>query len=97
MNASLDLKIQIIVIMMSSNQVYTLSQLENDHDVSVYSGGRRLLIIACATCVISHAFKKKHRGLAHKGCVLQRVSLGALIDVTVVPGMRQSICNVDNN
>ena len=30
-------------------------------------------------------------GLTHKGCALQRVSLGALSDVTVVLGMRQSI------
>ena len=34
-------------------------------------------------------------GFTHKGCVLQRVSLGALSDVTVVLGMRQSIvCKV---
>ena len=30
-------------------------------------------------------------GLTHEGCVLQRVSLGALSDVTFVLGMRQSI------
>ena len=30
-------------------------------------------------------------GLTHKGCVLQRVSLSALTDVTVVLGIRQSI------
>ena len=30
-------------------------------------------------------------GLTHKDCVLQRVSLGALSDITVVLGMRQSI------
>ena len=31
-------------------------------------------------------------GLTHKECALQRVSLGALSDVMVVLGMRQSIC-----
>ena len=41
-------------------------------------------------CVFSHV-QKGTPGLAHKGCVLQRVSLGALSDVTVVIGMRQSI------
>ena len=30
-------------------------------------------------------------GLMHKKCVLQRVSLGAFSDVTVILGMRQSI------
>ena len=30
-------------------------------------------------------------GLTHKGCVFQGVSLGALSDVMVVVGMRQSI------
>ena len=29
--------------------------------------------------------------MTHKGCVLQRVSLGALSDVMVILGMRQSI------
>ena len=53
---------------------YTLSHLENDHDVSAYSGERRL---------------SSRAQLA--GCVLQRVSLGALSGVTVVLGMRQSI------
>ena len=32
--------------------------------------------------------------MTHKGCVLQRVSLDALSDVTVVLGMRQSIVDV---
>ena len=41
-------------------------------------------------CVFS-CVQKGTLGLTHKGCVLQRVSLGALSDVTVVLGMRQSI------
>ena len=41
-------------------------------------------------CVFSRV-QKGTLGLSHKGCVLQRVSLGALSDVTVVLGMRQSI------
>ena len=44
-----------------------------------------------ATCVISHAFKREHRDRCLKGCVLQRVSLDELSDITVVLGMRQSI------
>ena len=42
-------------------------------------------------CVISH-IQKGTPGLTYnKGCVLQRVSLGVLSDVTVILGMRQSI------
>ena len=41
-------------------------------------------------CVFSR-FQKGTPRLTHKGCVLQRVSLGALSDVTVVLMMRQSI------
>ena len=41
-------------------------------------------------CVFSRG-QKGTPGLTHKGCVLQRVSLDALSDVTVVLGMRQSI------
>ena len=41
-------------------------------------------------CVFSRV-QKGTPGLTHKGCVLQRVSVGALSDVTVVLGMRQSI------
>ena len=70
-------------------QDYTLSHLENDRDVSVYSGGRRLSSRA-QTCVFS-CIQKGTLGLTHKGCVLQCVSLGALSDVRVVLGMRQSI------
>ena len=40
--------------------------------------------------VFSHVQKGTPR-LTHKGCVLQRASLGAISDVTVVLGMRQSI------
>ena len=43
-------------------------------------------------CVISRVQKGTQR-LTDKGCVLQRVSLGVLSDVTVVLGMRQSIYN----
>ena len=41
-------------------------------------------------CVFSRV-QKGTPGLTHTGCILQRVSLGALSDVTVVLGMRQSI------
>ena len=41
-------------------------------------------------CVFSHVHKGTP-GLKHKGCVLQRASVGTLSDVTVVLGMRQSI------
>ena len=41
-------------------------------------------------CVFSR-IQKGTQGLTHKGCVLQLVSLGALSDITVVLGMRQSI------
>ena len=41
-------------------------------------------------CVFSRVHKGTP-GCTHKGCVLQRVFLGALSDVTVVLGMRQSI------
>ena len=43
-------------------------------------------------CVFSRV-QKETPELTHKGCVLQRVSLGALSDVTVVLGMRQSIAS----
>ena len=43
-------------------------------------------------CVFSRV-QKGTPGLSHKGWVLQRVSLGAFSDVTVVLGMRQSIVN----
>ena len=73
-----------------SNQYYTLSHLENDRDVSAYSGGRHLSLRARNLCVFS-CVQKGTLGLTHKGCVLQRVSLGALSDVTVILGMRHSI------
>ena len=41
-------------------------------------------------CVFSH-IQKGTLGFTHRVCVLQRVSLGALSDVTVVLGMKQSI------
>ena len=41
-------------------------------------------------CVFSR-IQKGTPGLIHKECVLQRVSMGALSDVTVVLRMRQSI------
>ena len=52
---------------------------------------RKMLNIAYVTCVLSHALKKEFRDLTHKGCILQRISFGALSDLTVVLGMRQSI------
>ena len=64
---------------------YTLSHLENDRNVSEYSGWRR-----CHRgrnlCVFSRV-QKGTPGLTYKGCVLQRV----FSDVTIVLGMRQSI------
>ena len=44
-------------------------------------------------CVFSHV-QKGTPGLTHKGCVLQRVSLGAFSEVTVVLGMRQCITGI---
>ena len=41
-------------------------------------------------CVLSRVQKGTPR-LTHKGCVLQRVLLDAISDITVVLGMRQSI------
>ena len=43
------------------------------------------------TCGFFSRIQKGTPGLTHKRCVLQRVSLGALSDVTVVLWMRQSI------
>ena len=62
---------------------YTLSHLKNDCDVSAYSWGRHLYVFS--------RVQKGTQRLTHKGCVLQRASLGAISDVTVVLGMRQSI------
>ena len=45
-------------------------------------------------CVFSRVQKGTPR-LTHNGCVLQRVFLNALSDVTVVLGMRQSIVRCD--
>ena len=41
-------------------------------------------------CVYSRV-QKGTPGMAHKGCVLQRVFLGTLSDITVILRMRQSI------
>ena len=46
-------------------------------------------------CVCSRV-QKWTPGLTHKGCVMQRVSLGALSDNTVVRGMIQSIVHQSN-
>ena len=54
-------------------------------DEDVYYRARNL-------CVFSR-FQKGTARLTHKGCVLQRVSLGALSDITIVLGMRQTICS----
>ena len=62
---------------------YTLSHPGNTCDVSVCYRGRNLCIFSC--------IQKGTPGLTHKGCVLQHVFSGALSDVTVVLGMRQSI------
>ena len=58
---------------------YTLSLLENNCDTGIRASS------AHVTCVFPH------RGLTPKACLLQRISFGVLIDVTVVFGMRQSI------
>ena len=64
---------------------YTLSHLENDSDVPEYACHR-----VHNLCVLSR-IQKGAPGSTHTDCVLQRVSLGTLSDVTVVLGMRQSI------
>ena len=73
---------------------YTLSHhLENDRDVSTYSRGRRLSPRVQLVWFL-HVFSRVQKGtpiLTHTGCVLQRVTLGAPSDVTVVLWMRQSI------
>ena len=69
---------------------YTLSHLENDRDVSAFQRKTRLSSRAQLVCVFSHVQNGTPK-LTHKGCLLQRVSLGALSDVTVVLEMRQSI------
>ena len=79
-------KKQIVVIM-----VYTLFHLENDRDVSAYSRGRRLSSRAQLACFLTRSKRNTGIDMTHKGCALQRVSLGALSDVTIVLGMRHSI------
>ena len=59
------------------------SHLENDRDVSAYSGWRRLSSPVQRVCVIS-LVQKGTQGLTHKGWVLQWLSLGTLSDVTVI-------------
>ena len=65
---------------------HSLSRLENDRDVSMYLR-ERPLVIARVTSVLSHVFKKESRDRRALVCV----SLNALINVTVVFEMRQSI------
>ena len=80
---------------LSIHHCYTLSHLENDRDVSAYSGWRRLSSRTQLVCYLTCS--KRNTGidaLIHKGCVLQRVSLGAVSDVTVVLGM--SIYTIKN-
>ena len=45
---------------------------------------------AHSMCVLSR-IQKRILGLTHKGCDLQRLSFGALSDVTAILVMRQSI------
>ena len=72
----------------SSVQLYFVSPQERPWRQRVV---RRIkLVIARNLCVFSRV-QKGTPGLAHKGCVLQRVSLGALSDVMVILEMRQSI------
>ena len=68
-----------IVCLNSRTTVTSVRILEED----VFHRARNL-------CVFSHV-QKGTPGLTHKDCVLQRVSLCALSDVTVVLRMRQSI------
>ena len=71
--------------------LYTLSHLENDRDVtSARIPEEDACHRACNLCVFACVQKGTQR-LTHKGCVLQRVFLDAISDVTVVLGMRQSI------
>ena len=72
---------------------YTLSHLENDRDVISTYQQVDICHRARNLCGFSRV-QKGTSGLAHKGCILQRVSLGTLSDVTVVLGMRQSIYNI---
>ena len=75
--------------MINISYYYTLSLLENDCDVSVYSRERCLL--SKRNLCVSSRFAKRISGLTHTGCTLQCISFGALGDVTIVLGMRRSI------
>ena len=68
--------------------LYFVSPLERPWRQRVFQ--RETLVTARAICVFSRV-QKGTLGLTHEECVLQRVSLDALSDVTVVLGMRQSI------
>ena len=74
----------------TTSRIYTLSLLENDHDVSAYSRGRCLLSHANMV-VFSHIHKRIPELKHNNGYILQRISFGALSNVTVVLQMRQSI------
>ena len=52
-------------------------------------------VIAHATCVFSHTFKKEHWDSRIKDESCSSVSLGALSDITVVLGVRQSIDGIE--
>ena len=67
---------------------YSLSYLENDRDVSAYSGGKRLLSGAQLVCFLAHP---KSIGIDAQRMHLAACILGVLKDVMVVLGMRQSI------
>ena len=70
--------------------LYFVSPRERQWRQRVFLG--KTLVIARATCVFSLGFKKEHREWRNNEYVLlQHVYFGALSDVTVVLGMRQSI------
>ena len=73
----------------SMKHCYTLSQLENDLNVSAYSGGRRLSSRAQLVCFLT-------RSKRNTGIDLQCVFLDAISDVTVVLGMWPSIVDHDH-
>ena len=50
----------IITIICHDFYIYFVSP-ENDRDIRAYSKQTKTLVIASATCVFSHAFKKEHR------------------------------------
>ena len=88
LNPVFRLVIHCIIMMGSTRSLYFVSPRERPWRQRVF--WRKTLVIARATCVFSHAFKKEHWDWRIKDASCS-VSLGTLSDVTVVLGMRQSI------